>query len=139
MIRENVREYDWCGYSYKYDQNGNCIKEYEVYGDGTKRVVFDYKYDSQNKLIKKRYILTTHKQSCVNSDTEYTYDDGKLVYSKTISYSSYGNDTSKTNYYYDEFGRLVKQECTSVDADGNVKSKYVNEYSKFVKIQAENK
>ncbi len=128
-----------CGYEYEYDEQGNCVKEYTYYTDGRKELEVEKIYDSQNQPIKKRRIANFGDSSWLDSETEYTYDlDKKLIYEKTLHYAHYEdeeNSYSQVKYYYDELNRLVKQEATSFDSNGEITNKYVNEYKDFVKIK----
>lgn len=125
-----------CGYEYEYDECGNCIKEYKYYANGTKELELEYIYDSQNQLIKKQEIANFGNSSWIINETEYTYDDKKLVYSKTIHPAHYKDEEesySEVKYYYDEFNRLIKEERTSFNNDGVIENTDIKEYKDFAK------
>lgn len=138
IIYISAAEDDLCGYKYEYDEYGNCIKESEYFSDGMEIVIFEYKYDSNNKLVSKSCISTLNRWSKPHFSEETTYsydDDGKLIYSKTVSFDIYGEPDgySEIEYSYDEYGRLVKEETTHHAQDGRIVDEFISEYKDFVK------
>ena len=128
-----------CGYEYKYDERGNLEKEYKYYDDGTKELEYENNYDSKNALIKKHHIINSGELRWIGEETDYTYDtDGNLVCSKTDYYEYTGEKSHyvEVNYHYDELNRLIKEESTIFNIDGEIVSTDINEYKDFSKINS---
>lgn len=106
-----------------YDKQNNLIEEVSIYVDDPKNdeyvlifgearndtIISQYIYHSNNKLQKKIRV-TASKDTVI---TEYAYKDLRLVQSKTYTNSdSYylQFDMNTTNYFYDNLGRLIKEE-----------------------------
>lgn len=136
IINPSDHEDALCGYEYEYDERGNLEKEYKYYGDGTKELEYENNYDSDNVLIKKRYVASFGNSSWIGEETDYTYDtDGKLLYTKTVHYEQFGKKSHyvEVNYHYDNSNRLIKEERTSFDNDGAIKETDIKEYKDFAK------
>ena len=134
---------DSCAYKYEYDERGNLTKETECYSDGAEKLITEYEYDSNNQKTKKieyDYAMSSDSRY-ISRQTDYTYEDGKLTYSKTSSYyltvSYYKTEMQhymEESYHYDKLGRLVRKEAVSFDKDGTKTREETWEYKNFVKL-----
>ena len=100
---------------YEYDENGNCLTEYDYFKDGTvnRRCEYEYKYDENGNC------LTEHSYSedgTVNWRCEYEYDENGNCLIK-YSYGKDGTVNSWIEYEYDEYGNKLKETFYNQDGD----------------------
>lgn len=112
------------GISYKYDDNGNIVEEYEYLSEHSMLLRYSYKYDENNRLI--RY---NDNISSPNRSYSYEYDDnGNILSKSTYNYTSLENDLGEPlsieYYQYNDTDELVEynDESVTYDNNGNIAS-----------------
>lgn len=90
---------------YSYDRAGHCIKRTENYISSGSTMVSEYTYDQKgNLMVYKKWF---NKFQTVNY--AFFYDgDGRVIRRDSVSGE---NETTTTNYIYDDNGNLVQVEC----------------------------
>ena len=111
-------------HDYEYDKNGNIIRERisRIEEDGFLYQAEDhkYKYDEQGNLLQED-IRLYHNQGRLYSRVIKEYNNGNLISEEIIEYNEPFRDVvSKTKTYFDENGRVTKEERIKTDADGKV-------------------
>ena len=118
-------EYDVDGLAYerkaKFDEHSICIESKYTDEDGAEKVQTKLRSQSENQVIVEEYFSTGE----MDSYTEYTIEDGKLIESRTYSGET---DELRTIECYNEQGLL---ETYSSYYNGELSSKTVFEYSEI--------
>lgn len=119
-------------YRYEYDENGKCITVYTI-SDGVEEKTLSKKYDSNNRIIQKTEYNWFNGHNISVDKSEYTYDNqGRLAnIEKTFNATEETSYSFKTEFFYDENGRLIKK---TQKENGSASEDKIVEYKRFVKV-----
>ena len=133
-------------YSYKYDKDGNLVKELE-YFDGNLNSTKERDYDSSGSFTEKKtnnrdnleYIREYDKNGVIRKETKYDYtgeveeiseynEDGLIIRKESFSW------TYTVEYEYDDKGNLTKEIETDYDDNNVVEKIYEDIYDSEGKV-----
>lgn len=106
---------------YEYDEKNNMTKKLIYDSNACLSKIYTYEYDDKNNLIKENYYLPSDREN-PEQIISYIYDNKNQLSSETTVL--HGNTVQVINHFYDENGRIIKDEYE--DADKKVVNK--NEY-----------
>lgn len=118
--------------TYERDAEGNIIKAFKHYNDGTKDTI-EYEYNPDGELIKKTIIDSYGEVEAIET---FKFKNGNIILNEKYEYDEL---MSKDIFVYDEKGNITENEKWTED-DGSVKFKsFYNENNNMVKELIYNK